>query len=164
MRLFLTILLGAATLCPASTIFTVSFTPDTLTGDPGGPTIEFSGALLNNTGNTVFINGDSFTFGIGGAVDDSPFLFNAPISLGPSGSSGTFTFLDVTIPLGQAAGTYDGVLTVLGGADGSAQDSLGSAAFHVVVNSTVPEPSSFLLAAAGIASLLAWRRSRHSMQ
>ena len=159
MRLFLTILFGAATLCPAATILTVSFTPATLSGNPGGPAIQFAGTLLNNTASTVFINSDSFTFAIGGAVDDSPFLTNAPFSLGPSGSSGTFSFLDVTIPLGQAAGTYDGVLTVLGGADGSAQDSLGSAAFHVVVNSTVPEPGSLLLVGAG-AAFLVWRRSR----
>ena len=156
MRALIPIFLAAAAACHAS-VLTVAIVPDTLTGNPGN-VLPFFGSLTNTTGSTVFINSDSFTFAIAGA-DDTPFLINAPISLGPLGSAGPFEFLDVTIPLAQAPGTYDGVFTVLGGADGNAQDNLGSAAFHVTVNSTVPEPGSLLLMAAGLAGLI--RRWRH---
>jgi len=106
MRSLLSIFFGLATLCHASSTFTITFTPDTLSGNPGD-TLQFFGTLTNNTASTVFINNDSFTFAITGAADDSPFLTNAPVSLGPNGTSGSFEFIDVTIPLAQAVGTYD---------------------------------------------------------
>jgi hypothetical protein len=56
----------------------------------------------------VFINSDSFTFADGGTLDDSPFLANAPISLGPNASSAVFQFLNAMIPGNQASNTYDG--------------------------------------------------------
>jgi len=140
MRALFMILFSMATLCRATAI-TVTFTPDTLNGNPGN-TLMLFGSLLNNTNSTAFINSDSFTFAIPGAVDDSLFLNNAPISLGPNASSGTFEFLTVTIPNGQGAGAYDGAFTVLGGADGTAQNNLGSTAFHVTVAVATPEPSS----------------------
>jgi hypothetical protein len=163
MRALIPILLAAAAACQAATV-TVTIFPDTLTGNPGN-LVPFSLTLLNTTGSTVFINSDSFTFAIGGAVDDSPFLNNAPLSLGAFASSGPFEFLTVTIPLAQASGTYDGAFTVQGGATDTASDNLGSGAFHVVVNSTVPavpEPGPALLVALGIAaaSWLGRRRRR----
>jgi hypothetical protein len=153
MRSLLTILFGVTTLCHATTLFTVTAAPDTLSGNPGD-FFQFFGSLTNNTASTVFINNDSFTFAIVGAADDSPFLTDAPLSLGPFASSGSFEFIDVTIPLAQAPGTYDGTLTVIGGADGNAQDNLGAGAFHVVVNAAaVPEPGPMLLVGVGLAVL-----------
>jgi hypothetical protein len=153
MRSLLAILFGVATQCHATTAFTVTFAPDTLSGNPGD-FLQFFGSLTNNTASTVFINNDSFTFAIVGAADDSPFLTNAPLSLGPSATSGSFEFIDVTIPLAQAPGTYGGTLTVIGGADGNAQDNLGTGAFHVVVNAgAVPEPGSIFLVGISIAML-----------
>jgi PEP-CTERM motif len=168
MRTILLTIIGLATICRADTMFTVTFTPDTLSGNPGD-VLQFLGTLLNNTSDTVFINSDSFTLAIIGAVDDSPFLNNAPISLGPSGSSGpAFEFFDVTIPLGQPGGDYDGVFTVVGGADGgagTAADNLGSADFHVDVNNTVPEPSSLSLLVLGLGPLVyEWRRRQNNLK
>jgi hypothetical protein len=162
MRALIPIFLAAAAACQAGTVFNVSIIPDTFTGNPGD-VLPFFGTLLNNTGSEVFINSDSFTFAIGGALDDSPFLTNAPLSLGAFGSSGSFEFLTVTIPLGHAPGAYDGVFTVLGGATDVASDSLGSAAFHVDVNSTAPEPGSVLLVALGIAGV-SWLGRRRRLR
>jgi hypothetical protein len=156
MRSLLLCLLMAAPVCHGA-VLNVAFVPDTLSGNPGD-VLQFFGTLTNTTNAEVFINDDSFTFAIPGAVDASPFLNNAPLSLGPLGSAGPFEFLDVTIPLGQAPGIYDGVFTVLGGSTDTARDNIGEAAFHVVVNGSAPEPGSMLLFAAGAACLVSRRR------
>jgi hypothetical protein len=153
MRSLFSIFFGLAALCHATSTFTLTFAPDTLSGNPGD-TLQFFGSLTNNTSSTVFINNDSFTFAIMGAADDSPFLTFAPLSLGPNATSGSFEFIDVTIPLAQATGTYDGTFTVIGGADDTAQNNLGTGAFHVLVNAAaVPEPGPMLLVGIGIAVL-----------
>jgi hypothetical protein len=160
-RNLILILIAAGAAFQASAM-TVTLTPDTLFVNPGG-TISFSGTLDNNTASTVFINSDSVTFAIPGAVDDSPFLTFAPLFLVQSQVTGVFQFLNVTIPIGQGAGTYDGVIDVFGGDSESASNLIGSGAFHVTVNSvgpSAPEPGSILLIAGGIAGLLL-RRRRH---
>jgi hypothetical protein len=160
MRKLILILIAAGAAFQASAM-TVTLTQNTLFGNPGN-TVSFFGTLDNNSANTVFINGDSFTFAIPGVVDDTPFLTFAPIFLAPSQISAAFEFLNVTIPIAQGAGIYDGVITILGGDSESATDVIGSAAFHVNVNSiapSTPEPGSLLLMAGGIAGLL-WRRRR----
>jgi len=142
MRKLIPLLLAAAAAAHGSTLLTVNFSIPTQSGNPGD-LLQFYGSLTNNTGSTVFINSDTFTFAIVGAADDSPFLLNAPISLPAFGSSGPFEFLQVLIPLGQPGGSYGGSLTVTGGATDTFQDILGSAAFQVTVNSqtpSVPEP------------------------
>ena len=160
MRRLIPIFLAVAAACHALPVLTVNITPNTLGGLPGD-VIQFFGSLTNNTADTVFINSNSFTFAIPAAVDDSPFLNNAPFFLVGFGSSVLFEFLDVTIPPAQATGTYDGFFTVQGGLTESAMDPIGDTAFQVTVNSTAPEPGSLLLMAAGLASLVARRRLHH---
>jgi hypothetical protein len=69
--------------------------------------------------------------------------------------------MDITIPLAQGPGTYDGSFLVNGGVLDGAGDPVGAAAFHVTVNTLSPEPASTLLVGLGLAgaSLLA-RRNR----
>jgi hypothetical protein len=159
MRTFLfAILFGLATLCQADTL-TINLTESTLSGGPGDE-LDFTGTLTNNTSDTVFINSDSFTFAIPGALDDSPFLNNAPFWLDPNETSTSFELFDVVIPAGTANGTYPGALTVLGGVDGNAMDNLGAVAFEVVAT---PEPGFLPVLAAGLAYLI-YRRRRYSVR
>jgi hypothetical protein len=150
MRAILSILFVFAAAAQADE-FTVSFTESTLTGTPGD-VLEFDGTLTNNTSSTVFINNDSFTFQIPGALDDSLFLNNAPFTLGPMATSTSFAFFDVTIPGGQLPGDYTGAFTLQGGSDDNAMDNLGVGSFQVDIPAGTPEPASFLL----LATVAAW--------
>jgi hypothetical protein len=161
MRAVIPIFLAAAAASHAGTVVDVTFFPATQSGLPGD-LLSFSGRIVNNTNATVFINADSFVFAISGVVDDSPFLLNAPLSLGPMEASALFAFLDISVPLGQAPGMYDGVLTVLGGVDGNASDNLGTAAFQGVVNTSAPEPELAAFVAFAIGAMYLVRRFRHA--
>lgn len=142
-----------------SAALTFTLTPMAQTGAPGS-TLFFTGMLSNpSLTSTVFLNGDSVTFNApvpGLTLNDAPFLSNAPAALGPviSGSN-TYSggFFNVALGSSAAPGTYFGTFLVLGGANGSAQDTLASSSFTVIVGapSPVPEPSSFaLFAVAGL--------------
>ena len=160
MRKLLTVFFGLAVGCQATTVFTVTFSPATVSGAPGDM-LSFFGTLTNNTANTEYINSDSFTLAGGIPVDDSPFLANAPLSLGPSASTASFLFLTVTIPNGQTPADYAGTFDVIGGQDGgngTAQDDLGEGLFTVTVTSSVPEPASVLLSITGLLALALLRR------
>jgi len=150
--LILTLALGLTTFCRAD-VLTLTFDNETLAGAPGDE-LDFIGTLTNNTADTVFINGDSFTFALLD-LNDSPFLNNAPISLDPGEVSTPFELFDVVIPSGTPNGTYAGTFTVLGGSDGNAGDNLGTTGFHVAV---VPEPASLPFIGAGLVALAYVRR------
>ena len=148
----------------------LTLTPASQAGTAPG-TFSFSGTLANPTANTVFLNGDSLTFNgpaSGLTLDDSPFLTNAPSSLGASGGgSDTYTggFFDVTASPSAAPGTYFGTFSVVGGADGSAQNTVATEDFSVSVTgqtALVPEASSVvslaLLLALGLGGV--WRAAR----
>jgi hypothetical protein len=160
--LLITIAFGLATLCRADTI-TINFTEEALAGNPGTE-LDFVGTVTDNDPtDTVYINADSFTFEIPGALDDSQFLNNAPISVGPGATSTSFQLFDVVIPANETPGIYSGVFTIQGGIGEADQFDtntvLGSAAFQVDVT---PEPVSLPFVAAAIGGL--WyvlrRRSR----
>ena len=154
MRNLLLTFLGLAIACHATAVMTVTFSPMIVTGAPG-QTVGVFGTLTNNAGTTQFINSDTFNLtGISGG-NDSLFLIDAPISLGPGATSASFEFMNEAIPMAQALGLYNGAFTVIGGADGNAQDNLGTGSFSINV---VPEPSSALLF--GGAFLAVWVRRR----
>ena len=156
MRALIPILFAFAAAANADQIM-VNLDSTTLSGGPGVE-LMFTGTLTNTTADTLFINSDSFTFQITGALDDSPFLTNAPISIDAGLTSGDFEMFDINIPVSEPPGTYIGTFTVLGGSDGSVLSNLGSASFSV--NVATPEPASYLLLGASLAFLLGRRHLR----
>jgi hypothetical protein len=162
-HLLCTLIFVAGGVAARGDILTITFDQPDQTGSPG-QTLSFFGTLVNNSPDTVFLNSDDLTLnGLSFTVTDN-FFTNVPISLAPSGqpgdSSGNIDLFDVAIanPLLDPAGTYSGSYTVLGGANGSAQDVLGSAGFSVT---STPEPSSvYLLLAVLAATLIPITRKR----
>jgi hypothetical protein len=121
-----------------------------------GETIEFFGSITNDTASTIYLNSDDLNLeGLSFTTTDQ-FLSNVPISLSPGGqpgdSSSDIELFDVTAsdPLLDAVGVYSGTYTLFGGADGNAQDNLGSTAFSVTTEAPVPEPPSIYLLLGGI--------------
>ena len=122
-----------------------------------GQTATFSANLINTTGGTVFLNGDSLNIAAPLTGDDTKFFFNFPLTLAPGASSGSFQIFDITIPLGATLGSYSGAFSILGGATGADLDPLGTAVFAVNV---VPEPATGTLLHIAMCAGAALRRRR----
>jgi hypothetical protein len=138
----------------ADSIF-INLTFPLLAGTPGSQ-LTFNGTLENTTADTLFLNsaGIDLTGSFDPSDEDlSPFFINAPLFLVSGDATGPIDLFTINIPSGIAPSLYDGVFTVLGGADGSAQDILGTVNFTVEVDSgaVVPEPgSAALIGLAGV--------------
>lgn len=142
----------------------VTLTETSQTATPGS-TITFDATITNlSSTNTVFLNADSsVTSSLFLTIDDTPFLNNFPLFLGPSESSGPFALFNLLIDPSIPPGTYDfNIFSILGGVDAFASDTLGSAEFSVTVlgPSTVPEPESLLLLLSGLLALGSMPRFR----
>ncbi len=125
---------------------------------PAGTTIGFDATLTNlSATDTVYLNADSTaTSSTFLTIDDSPFFVNAPLFLDPGASSVPFALFDVLINAAAPPASYDfNFFQILGGLDGSASDTVGSAVFSVIVSapSQVPEPATFWLLGAGLAGV-----------
>ncbi len=121
---------------------TLTLTPPNQVG-AAGSAFTFSGTLANPTASSVFLNGDSLTFNGPGTTDDSAFFNNAPFSLDPLGSgtdSYTGSLFTVTLDPAAAPGSYFGTFAVLGGADGSAMDTVATQDFSVTIPGDAPPP------------------------
>jgi len=136
----------SAMLCNADTI-NIDLMPALLSGSPGS-TILFSGTLSNTSSSTVFLNSAGINLSGGFTPADEhtgPFFVNAPLFLNAAGSTPAIGLFTVDIPDSFAKGPYLGTFSILGGANGNAQDIVGSVNFTVQVVSPVPEPNSSIL-------------------
>ena len=148
----------------------INFDSTTITASPG-QLITFSGTIGNNASSIVDLNNISVTLNGMFTVDISPFFaISNPATVAGSSDTVDFDFFNVTIddPYTDPLGAIQGTLTILGGIEGlggydpSVQDDLGSAAFSVDVESSTPEPSTFVLLVATAALVLLCKRwGRH---
>jgi hypothetical protein len=141
----------------------VDLVNSTLTGAPGD-IVKFFGTLTNvSATDTIFLNGASTTSASPFlTIDTSPFFLNAPLFLDPGMSSLQIELFDIAIDPATPSGPYPGsTVSILGGLDSGASDDLADAGAEVDVSapSSVPEPGSWKLSAAGLA-LLAWGAKR----
>lgn len=115
-----------------------------------GSTVTFDATVSASSANTapIFLNSDSFTIDSPLTLDDTDF-FSFPLSLNPGGSYTGALFI-ITLPSGLIPGDYTGSFEILGGANGSALDTLATTGFQV--NAT-PEPGTMPLLATGLGLL-----------
>ena len=134
--------------------FSITLIPAFQTGDR---TVFASDAtVVNNSDDTVYLNGDNTFVDAPLSVDDSPFNSEWPFTLGPGDSYSGLLF-NVDVPPGTL-GDYSGYFQVLGGYDNSTElNTLGTANFEVEVT---PEPTTILLLGTGVLSLAGTLRRR----
>lgn len=122
----------------------------------GTTVVVFNATISNPTGDTVFLNSASATTNsLDVSVDTLPFFLNTPVSLDPASAAGPLELFDVVLAIGLAPGTYAGVFSTLGGADGGANVDLSDVNFSITVTGPLntPEPGAFALLGVGLAGL-----------
>jgi PEP-CTERM motif len=123
----------------------------------GTTVVAFNATISNPTGDTVFLNSAAgATNSPDVSVDTFPFFLNTPLSLDPGPAAGPLELFDVDLAIGLLPGTYTGIFSTLGGADGSANDDLSDVNFSITVTGPVnntPEPGSFALLGVGLVGL-----------
>jgi hypothetical protein len=141
-----------------------SFTIDLATQHAApGDTLAFSGTVSNTGTSPIYLNGDTITITEEDdfVKDDSPFLNNFLLPLNPGDRPLDEELFSLLVKPGTPAGSYTGMFVIIGGSDGDAQDWLSAQDFTVnVTDTTIPEPSSLLLLASGMAALAGTLRRR----
>jgi hypothetical protein len=154
------VVLLAAAAATASAGIVLTFTPPTLFAATG-TTAAFLATISNTGPDTVFLNGDSFNFSGSNTSFTVTDLFNTnvPFFVDASTTVTNVELFDIQVnaPFTDPLGAYPGNYTLIGGADGNAQDVLAQANFTLVAT---PEPATagLFLCAAG-ALLLRRRRN-----
>ena len=146
-------LLGVAS-AQADPLSITLFAP-TQTGLPGD-ILSFNATVTNDSAETIYLNSDFASVGSPLTVDDGPYFSGYPLTLA-AGDSYTGVLFNVDIPWGAPVALYAGYFEITGGAGSGDNDEVGLANFDVQI---VPEPSSLLLLASGLAVLAGTIRRR----
>jgi hypothetical protein len=150
----------SATAARADSI-TVTLDAPVQTVIPGVTNVSFTGTITADPGNAgdLYFNGDSFSLDSPLTIDDSGLFVNFPYPMSP-GMSVDDVIFNIGLPGNEPLGSYLGSFSILGGADGGAQDTLGTVDFEIdnvptgVGPSIVPEPSTLLLFGTGLSAML----------
>jgi hypothetical protein len=150
-KLLCTLVLAMTTAAAKADSVTITFDQPNQIGS-AGQTLQFFGTIVNNTGSTIFLNGDSPNMsGLSFTILDQ-FFTTVPISLDPGKNSGDIELFDIAIssPLLDPGGKYTGSYTLLGGTTDDAQNVLGTSTFSVSTPVATPEPGSIYLLLGGV--------------
>jgi len=136
----------------------------TVVQSPTPTVVQFFATVANpSLTDDIYVYTDTTSSATGTTVDDSLFQ---PFLIPANNMSGLFEIFAVDLAPGLGPGTYSGVFTFLGGADGGAfsvYDDLVDVNFSVTVNApttATPEPGSLLFLAFGLAGLVALGRTK----
>ena len=140
MTVLLTIGLSSAAAYADTITITLNDPITYVSGTAGGTvTYNLTVSAPGSNGADVFLNGASFNLASPLTLDSTDFFSNAPFFLDP-GTSATFDAFTVMVPPGATPGNYLGSFTIQGGADGGANNDLGTVNFTTEVT---PEPFQF---------------------
>jgi hypothetical protein len=132
-----TLFAGLTSIAKAQTLDVTLLDPDP-TVTQGTTSVAFDATIFNPSGQTIFLNGDSFSSVSPLVVDDTPFFNNAPLSLAPGATTAPFVLFDVNLPASTPVGSYaNNVFSIFGGGTGAAFDNLSNSSFSVNVASQV---------------------------
>jgi hypothetical protein len=131
------IVLGLSLFAPVAHAAQVSITCTQDGTVMSGGSVNFKVTITNTTSSTIFLTGARGSAPAPLSIDVSLFGIylqeNSPGSLGPGQSLRTDAFT-IDVPSSVSPGSYEGTFGVLGGANQSAGDLLGSANFQLVVS------------------------------
>ena len=119
-------------------------------------TVTFNGSISapNSNSGSIYLIDDSYTADSPLIVDDTDFLLDAPSYLAP-GESYLGPLFDVTLPSGTKAALYGGHFDLILGIDDISNTVTDRATFQISETppvNAIPEPSSWLLLATGMAA------------
>jgi|GEM_PF-3403977 hypothetical protein len=154
------LLLSAAVAAPAAHAqLLFSLTPNVRGGTPGG-SVSYTGTLTNQGSSTIFLNSlvaniSDPTF----SVDPFSFFSYVPATLA-GGATYSGAIFDLQIETGAVPGqSGSGVVSLMGGTSGSANQTLANADFFIVVTPAPPAAAVFAVCGAAIAGA-GWLRRR----
>jgi PEP-CTERM motif len=160
--LFAVVIAGAMLPSAHADTVSVTLTPSTEMG-VAGEIVTYSATLAapSSNGAAVFLNDETIDLNdpSGVTTDGTDLFLNFPFDLNP-GDSASGDLFTVTLPSIVSPGSYSGDFVLQGGSDLSAENTLATVPFTLVVAGPVPEPSTWVMVASGVLGIvgLGWRR------